>query len=123
MQLSVSISRNVGGDSRGLHHSLFVQHGFPHDSVLAGHSASKSTLHLCAQSQLAQVVAFLWGGDETLLQKRLVFQALQAVTEVMEVGQSGVSSRQTREGTFRRGNRGGFADSREPLGCTGLGLS
>ena len=92
-KLSVNTTRHVRNNSRGFHHRFFVQHGFSHNSVLAGHSTSKGALHLGTQCQLAQVIGLLRGGNETLLQKGLVFQALQSIAEIVEIGQSGVSGR------------------------------
>lgn len=57
-----------------------------------------------------------------MLLKRLVFEALQAIPKVIDVGQSGVSARQACDSTVRGRSGRGAADGRKSLGIAALGL-
>lgn len=72
---------------------LLAQDWLAHDSVLAGHPPAQRALHLGSESQFVQVIGLLGGGHKALGLQGLVLQALQAVTQVMDVGDSGVSAR------------------------------
>lgn len=72
---------------------LLAQDWLAHDGVLAGHPSAQSALHLGPESQFVQVVRLLGGGHKALRLQGLVLQALQAITEVVDVGDSGISAR------------------------------
>lgn len=71
---------------------LLAQDWLAHDSVLTGHPSSQCTLHLSTEGQFVQVVGLLCGRHKALGLQGLVLQALQAIAEVMDVGDSGVSA-------------------------------
>lgn len=106
--------------SRGLCGSLFVQFGLAHDCVLAGHPSSESALHLGTEGQLVQVVGLLCGGHEALCLKGFVLEALQAIAEVVDIGDSGVAAGQTANRAFGGSQRRASADGGESLGVSVL---
>lgn len=74
-------------------YGLLTQDWLAHDSVLTSHPPAQRALHLGSESQFVQVIGLLGGGHKALRLQRLVLQALQAITQVMDVGDSGVSAR------------------------------
>lgn len=72
---------------------LLAQDWLAHNGVLAGHPSAQCALHLGSESQFVQVVGLLGGGHKALGLQGLVLQALQAIAQVMDVGDSGVSAR------------------------------
>jgi hypothetical protein len=71
---------------------LLAQDWLAHDGILASHPSSQCALHLGPESQLVQVVALLCSRDKALGLQGLVIQALQAIAEVSDVGDSRVSA-------------------------------
>lgn len=103
--------------------TLLVENGLPHDGILAGHPSPEGTLNLCAEGQFIHVVGLFGGRDKALFLEGLVFQALQAIPKMMDVGQSGVSARQGGDSTVRVGDGRGAANGRESLGIAVLNAS
>ena len=96
----------------------FLSQGLPHHRILTRHSPSKSAIHLGAQGQFVQAFGLFSGRDEALLLKAFVLETLQAVAQVVNFGQTGVTAGQA--GGSVRGDRGASADRGESLGGTVL---
>lgn len=99
--------------SRSLCGSLLSQ-GLPHHRILTRHAPSQSAVHLGTQGQLVEALGLFSGGDEALLLKAFVLETLQAVAQVVNFGQAGVTARQA--GGSVGGDRGASADRGESLG-------
>jgi hypothetical protein len=61
-----------------------------HDSILAAHSPVESTLKLCAKGKLAHGVCLLVGEDDALGREGLVLHAVEAGSDVADLGVSRV---------------------------------
>lgn len=74
---------------------LLVQRGLAHDGILAGHPSSERALNLGPESQLIQVVGLLCCRNKPLFLEGLVLETLQAIGEMGDVGQPGITTRET----------------------------
>lgn len=104
------------GLSRSLSCGLLAHNRLAHNSILTSHSAAERAFHLGTNGQLVEAFGLLSGGDETLLLEGLVFETLEAVANVVDFSQAGVTAGQATVG----GNGSGSTDSGESLGGTVL---
>ena len=97
------ICLSSGGFGLLLGQDLWSQHG-----ILAGHSSSESSLQLCLQSQLTQVLRLFRAWFVPLLLKTLALQAIETFRQVTDLGGTRVTRRSSggdssvREGERRR---------------------
>jgi hypothetical protein len=82
---------------------------------LASHSPAQSALDLGPESEFVQVIRLLLCGDESLLVERLAFEALEAIVEVVNVSDSGVSGGESAVCAIGGSQRGASTDSGESL--------
>lgn len=102
--------------SRSLSRGLLAHNRLAHNGILTGHSAAERAFHLGTNGQLVEAFGLLSGGDETLLLEGLVLETLEAVANVVDFSQAGVTAGQAAVG----GNGSGSADGGESLGGTVL---
>lgn len=95
--------------------------GLAHDGILARHPPPERALDLGSQGQFVQVVRLLICGHKALHRQGLVLQAIQAIREGANIGQSGVAAGQAGVGTFGGSERGATADGGKALGVAVLG--
>lgn len=62
-----------------------------HHRVLRSHPPSESSLELRAQGQFGQVVSLAWRGYKALILKTLILEPVEALCQMFDLGDSGVS--------------------------------
>ena len=79
---------------------LLIEHRLlPHDCILPRHATTEGALDFGPQSELIHIIGLLGSGLEALALQGFVLEPFQAVAELVDGGQSGVTAREGADGS------------------------